>query len=113
MSHTFHKGKEKLKEEIFGNLQVTQTHRCETSKPGSYLSAVVTGTGPDAESDLPASGGEWALPPDDGSVGTDAHDVLIPGAYPQARDVATVSNPNVRHFTLIIIPDFDHVVIST
>lgn len=113
MSRTFYKGKEKLKRgKYFETYRQHKKHRREKSKPGSSLGAPVTRTVCDAESALPASGGKWALPPDDGSVGAHADDVLVPWAYPKARDGAAVPNPDVSHFTLIVIPDFDQMVIS-
>lgn len=60
-----------------------------------------------------ASGGKGALPAQNGPVGAHADDVLVSWAYPDLCDVATVSNPDVSHFTLVIIPDFDHMVIPT
>lgn len=113
MSRTFYKGKEKLKEEnilkLTGN---TKNTGVRNQNRGVLSARRVTRTVCDAESALPASGGKWALPPDDGSVGAHADDVLVPWAYPKARDGAAVPNPNVSHFTLIVIPNFDQMVIS-
>lgn len=60
-----------------------------------------------------ASRSKWVLPSQDGSVCAHTDDVLVSWTYPDAHDVATVSHPNVSHFTLIIIPNFDQMVMST
>lgn len=60
-----------------------------------------------------ASWGKWVLPSQNSSISTYANDVLISWTYPDAGDVATVSHPDMSHFTLIIIPNFDQMVIST
>lgn len=58
-----------------------------------------------------ASRGKRVLPPQNGPVGTYANDVLISWTYPDAGDVAAVSHPNVGHFALIVIPNFDQMVV--
>lgn len=93
-------------------------NRCE--KPRLVLESSTLGLGQDCVQERMEAGeiknasrSKWVPPSQDGSVCTHTDDVPVFWTYPDAHDVATVSHPNVSHFTLIIIPNFDQMVMST
>lgn len=57
--------------------------------------------------------GKGVLPSQNGSVSTYTNNVLVSWTYPDAGNVTAVSHPDVSHFSFIIIPNFDQMVIST